>query len=55
MSRVTAAKLKKAAELAKREGVRVRIGDYVIEPPGAAGEAKDADEIQKRLDAMGRR
>lgn len=56
MKRITAAKLKKAAELAKSQGVRVRIGDYVIDPPGAANDAAvDADELQKKLDAMGTR
>lgn len=41
-TRITDAKLKRAAEIAKEKGVRVTIGDYVFEPGGANDHAADA-------------
>ena len=55
-ARITDKKLKRAAELARESGVRVKIGDFVFEPPAANDEklAED-DDIQAKIDAMGRR
>lgn len=57
--RVTAAKLKRAAEIAKSEGVSVRVdrnGEFIIEPKSVvSGPANDDDDLQAKIDAMGRR
>lgn len=56
--RITAKKLKRAAEIAKAEGVAVRInreGEFIIEPKAANTNADDDDDIQSKIDAMGRR
>lgn len=51
--RVTRKKLEAAAELAKSQGVRVSIGDFVIDPPDAAKSADDeARRAQAKIDAM---
>ena len=54
--RTSKKKLERAAQLALDKGVRVRVGDYVIEPPGAPANDTDREEaarVQAQFDSMG--
>lgn len=54
VGRISKKDREEGARLAKELGVRVTIGKFTFDPPGAA--ANDSDEakrVQDRLDAMG--
>lgn len=57
-TRVTEAKLKRAAKVAAETGSSVTVGDFTVHPPGAANantEDVEAAELQARMNAIGSR
>lgn len=53
--RVSKKDREEALRLALAHGVKVTVGKFTFEPPNAAAGANDADEIQRKLDAMAKR
>ena len=50
--RVSKKDKEEAARIALEKGVKVTVGKFTFEPPNAAAGANDADDIQRKLDAM---